>query len=177
MADALGCSPTSYRRLESGEVAASLPDFAGAAALVGLELSASFYPAGQPIRDKGHQALIRRIRTVIAPRAAVFAEAPFPGFHDLRSWDLLVRIGDQRIGIEAETRIRDLQQLVRHMRERVRDGGVDIVVLFLADTRFNRALITELRLALGSNFTGRPKDVIDCLREGRALAGGAVVLI
>ena len=107
----------------------------------------------------------------------VFAEAPFPALRDLRSWDLLPRIGQQRVGIEAETRIRDMQQLVRRMRDRGRNGGTDVVVLFLSDTRTNRELVDDLREALGPEFAARPSAIVSALREGRPLARGGVVLI
>lgn len=177
MAQALGWSTSAYRRFEAGAVATTLIDVGAAAALVGLELSASLFPAGQQIHDRGHQALIQRIRAILSQSVAVFAEAPFPGTNDLRSWDLFLRIDAQRVGIEAETRIRDIQQLVRHMRERVRDGGAHVVVLFLADTRSNRAMIDELRVALGPEFAGKPSLILEALRAGRPLAGGGVVLI
>ena len=134
MAQSLGWTTSAYQRFEAGKVATTLTDVATVAALVGLELSVSLHPAGQPIRDKGHQALIARIRTQLSEAIVVFAEAPFPALRDLRSWDLLLRIGQQRVGIEAETRIRDMQQLVRRMRDRGRNGGTDVVVLFLSDT-------------------------------------------
>ena len=152
-------------------------DLSAAAALVGLDLSLSLHPAGQRIRDRGHQALIGRIRPLVSEAFTVFAEAPFPGPSDLRSWDLFLRLGEQRVGIEAETRIRDVQQLVRHMRERVRDGGTDVVVLVLADTRTNRELVDQLREALGSEFSTRPSAILLALKSGTPLAGSGVVLI
>ena len=63
MAQSLGWSASAYQRFEAGNVATTLTDVATVAALVGLELSVSLHPAGQPIRDRGHQALIARIRT------------------------------------------------------------------------------------------------------------------
>lgn len=177
MAQALGWSASAYQRFEAGRVTTTISDVAAVAALVGLELSVSLHPAGQRIRDKGHQALIGRIRKQLSAAIVVFAEAPFPDLHDLRSWDLLLRIDRQRVGIEAETRIRDIQQLVRRLRERGRNGGTDVVVLFLSDTRTNREFVDELREALGPDFAAPPSAILSALREGRPLAGGGVVLI
>jgi len=177
MAQSLGWSSSAYQRFETGTVATTVLDVSAVGALVGLELSVSLHAAGQRIRDKGHQALIGRIRKHLSEAIVVFAEAPFPALHDLRSWDLLLRIGRQRVGIEAETRIRDIQQLVRRLRERGRSGGTDVVVLFLSDTRTNRELVDELREALGPDFSARPSAILSALREGRPLARGGVVLI
>ncbi len=177
MSQALGWSGSAYRRFECGDVPPALVDVSAAAVLLGLELSVSLHPLGQRIRDRGHQALIGRIRRAISSAFTVFAEAPLPGPHELRSWDLLLRLGGQRIGIEAETRIRDMQELVRHMRLRVRDGGADIVLLVLADTRTNRALVDELREALGAEFSTPPSSILRALKAGELLAGSGVVLI
>jgi hypothetical protein len=115
----------------------SVTDLSAVASVLGLELTVGLYPTGEPLRDKGHQALIARLRAILSPAFRVMAEAPLPTLGDRRAWDLLLRLPQQLIGVEAETRIRDMQRLVRHMHERERDGGADTVLLVLADTRTN----------------------------------------
>ncbi len=100
---------------------------------------------------------------------------PTPG--DRRSWDLLLRLPAQLIGVEAETRIRDMQQLVRHVHQRERDGGVDAIVLLLAATRTNRELIDELRLALGPSYATSPRQILRALRGGQPVPGSGVVML
>lgn len=63
------------------------------------------------------------------------------------------------------------------MRLRVRDGGADIVLLVLADTRANRALVDELREALGEAFSTRPGATLRALKAGERLPGSGVVLL
>src|SRR4051794_23755967 len=111
------------RRLES----VRFVDIGAMAAVLGLELGANLYPAGEPIRDKGHQALIGRFRSILATGWRVAAEVPLPLPGDRRAWDLLLRIAAQLVGIEAETRLRDIQAFVRRIRERERDGGADVI--------------------------------------------------
>jgi hypothetical protein len=100
-----------------------------------------------------------------------------PGVGDRRSWDLLLRIGNEVVGVELETRIRDIQWLVRRMRERERDGGADFVLLVLSDSATNRRLLPDLLEALGPAFATPSRAILAALRAGQALPGSAVLLI
>jgi transcriptional regulator with XRE-family HTH domain len=177
VASKLGWSEARYRRFESGMRRATLLDVSAVAAVLGMELSAGLHPAGEPIRDKGHQALIRRFRAVLAAAWQVTAEVSLPAVGDSRSWDLGLRLAAQRVGVEAETAVRDVQRLVRRMRLRERDGGMDSIVLVLADTRSNRALLSQLLEALGPAFATPPRLILRALRDGRAIPGSGVILL
>jgi transcriptional regulator with XRE-family HTH domain len=155
----------------------SFVEIAEAASLLGLELSAGLHLVGDPIRDKGHQALIKRFRALLSSAFRVFAEALLPGAGDRRSWDLLLRLTDQVIGVEVETRIRDMQALVRRMHQRERDGGADEILLVLAATKTNRMLLSELVTALGPNFATSPRVILRALRNGERLPGSGVILL
>lgn len=178
LASALGWSQSEYFRFENRRTrATSIIDISAVASLLGLELSAGLHPVGQPIRDKGHQALIRRFLAQISEAFRVLAEVPLPIPGDRRAWDLLLRLPQQLIGVEAETRIRDMQRLVRHVHQRERDGGVDAIVLLLAATRTNRELVDELRIALGPAYATLPRALLASLRSGQLLPGSGVVLL
>lgn len=155
----------------------SVVDLCQITAVLGFEFAASLHPFGDPIRDAGHQALIRRFRAQLARAWQVTAEMPLPGAGDRRSWDLGLRLVGQRVGVEAETAIRDIQRLVRHTRERESDGGMDEVVLLLADTRRNRSLLPGLLEALGERFQTSPRSILKALREGLPLPGSGVILL
>jgi hypothetical protein len=152
-------------------------DLCTVASLLGLEPALSFHRVGPALRDKGHEALIGRLLRLLAPAWLVAREVPFPNPGDPRWWDLLLRLPDFRLGIEAETRIRDMQALVRRMRERARDGGADYLLLVLSDSAHNRELVGELRRALGDEFRWHPRDLLRALREGRQLPGSGLVLL
>src|SRR4051794_18711660 len=109
------CSQAEVSRIERLEVLdrLSLVDIATMASVLGLELGANLYRAREPIRDKGHQALIGRFRAVLNSAWRVAAEVPLPNPGDRRAWDLLLRIPGQLVGVEAETRLRDIQAFVR----------------------------------------------------------------
>lgn len=154
----------------------SLVDLCVAASVLGLEPSLSFHPIGPAIRDKGHEALIGRLLRMISPAWHVAREVPFPNPGDPRWWDVLLRLPDYRLGVEAETRIRDMQALVRRMRERAREGGTDALLLVLSDSAHNRVLVDDLRDALGGEFRAHPRDLLGALRSGAPLPGSGVVL-
>ena len=155
----------------------SFVDVAEIASILGLELGAALHALGDPLRDRGHQALIRRFRALLAATIKVVAEVPLPNAGDRRSWDLLLRSVGQLVGVEAETRVRDIQALVRRIRERELDGGVDQIVLVLAESAFNRRLLPELLEALGPRFATPPRNLLRSLRAGQPLPGSGVVLI
>jgi hypothetical protein len=165
-------------RLERFEFpAVALARLAEISAVLGLELSASLHGTGEAIRDAGHEATVKRFLGHIHPAFVCAREVPLPNVGDRRSWDVLLRLGPVLIGVEVETRIRDIQALVRRIRERERDGGVDHVLLVLADTIHNRHLVGQLREALGLRFVSTPREALANLRAGKALIGSAVVLV
>jgi len=174
----LGWSQSEFCRFENRKTkGTSIGDLSAVAAVLGMELSAGLHPAGEPIRDKGHQQLINRFRALLSPAFRVSAEVPLPTPGDRRSWDLLLRLPAQLTGVEAETRIREFQRLVRHVHQRERDGGVDQVILLLAATRTNRELVDELRVALGAAYATSPRRILGALRAGQALPGSGIVLL
>ncbi|MDL2334726.1 MAG: hypothetical protein QFC55_01670 [Chloroflexota bacterium] len=178
MARELGWSHARYARFEAGLVASvSLVDLAKVGSILGLGLSASMHPVGEAIRDAGHQVLAARFRAILAPAWRVTAEVLLPNVGDRRSWDMLLRLGVQLVGVELETRVRDVQWLVRRMRERERDGGVNHLLLVLSASAHNRRVLPELIEALGPEFATPPRQLMRALREGRTIPGSGVILL
>jgi len=96
----------------------------------------------------------------------------------IRNWPLLLlRLAAQLVGVELETRIRDVQWLTRRMRDRERDGGTDHVLLVLSASAHNRRVLPELLEALGPEFETSARAVLKSLREGRPIPGSAVILL
>lgn len=131
---------------------------------------------GQPC-DRGQQALIGRFRRLPPATCPISAELPFPNLGDPHTWDLVVRLPGQLVGVECETRIRDIQAIARRMHRRERDGGVDVVLLALGRSVHNRRHVDELRASLGPVFQHSPRLVLDALRHGRPVPGSAVILL
>lgn len=150
-------------------------------ALVGLDLSARGFPAGQPLRDAGHVALLERLRGRIAAALLWRTEVPVvsvaAGLRDLRAWDATVSGRGWTLGIEAETHVRDLQALERRLALKQRDGAVTAVILLLNDTRHHRELMRSLRTPLRTVFPTSARAALRGLRRGDLPAGNAIVLL
>jgi hypothetical protein len=63
------------------------------------------------------------------------------------------------------------------MRERVRDGGAEAVVLVLSQSGVNRRLLPELLEALGPSFATPPSEMLKALRSGEPVGGCGVILL
>ena len=177
-AAAAGISHTTWGRLERGEAdRIPVPELARILAIAGLDLNLRAFPSGSPLRDRAHVALLEAFRALLGRFIRWHTEVPFPNAGDRRSWDGLAVIRRVRVGIEAETRARDSQELQRRLNAKKRDGAVDHVILLLADTRHNRAFLR----AAGDGFLGSfPVDGRTALaRLGRSMdpGGDAIVLL
>ena len=148
------------------------------ASILGLKLTFDLYRVDEGVRDAGSQRLIERFLALLASGWRATREAPFPCLRDLRSWDVLIRLNmDYRVGVEAETRLRDIQELVRRIRQRELHGGADHIVVILSDSQHNRRYADEFRTALGPNYLTAPRDLLAALRTGRPLPASGVILL
>ena len=174
---AVGLHATNVGRIERAAVSGvSIQRMAELFAVVGHELGCRAYPAGPPLRDAAHVALIRRAKARIGGRWHWRAEAPVtadPG--DARAWDALLESPSARVGLEAETRLRDVQALQRRIEAKVRDGAVSCVVLVVADTRGNRAAVAAAGPILALTFPVLPIAAWAALRAGRDPGGNALL--
>jgi hypothetical protein len=88
------------------------------------------------------------------------------GVADRRAWDLLLLVGRHRIGVEAETRLRDVQALLRRLALKRRDGAVDRLLLVVNDTVHNREAIDAGSSLLLDAFPGAPRQAFRALKLG-----------
>lgn len=121
-------------------------------AVVGLDLSVRAFPGAQPLRDEGHRQLLSRFRALFPAGTPWRTEVPLPVPGDQRAWDAMTLLWGVRIGIEAELRPTDLQALERRLALKKRDGAVGRLVLVLADTRHDRALLRLTGESLRDRF-------------------------
>jgi hypothetical protein len=98
------------------------------------------------------------------------------GQGDLRAWDVQLD-GPGSIGIDAETRLTDIQALQRRVEAKWRDSGVDRVVLLVASTRHNRRVLREHREALRSTFPADTPEIVAALRQGRLPGSNGIVVL
>lgn len=95
VARAVGISPAQYSRIERGLTdSLSITQASTMLAVVGLELSVRAYPAGEPLRDVAHAALIGRFRASLHSSLPLQTEVPFPSPEDRRAWDVVVMGAD-----------------------------------------------------------------------------------
>ncbi len=83
-----------------------------------------------------------------------------------------------RVGIEAETRVGDLQALQRRIALKLRDdAGSDHALLLLANTRHNRTIVRENLAALQSDFPVDGGPALEAIGAGQSPGGNSIVLL
>ena len=174
----VGMSHAQFGRIERAELdELSIDQAARACAAVGLRLLVKAIPGGDPALDAGQLALLERFRRQLPATIQMRTEVPLPIPGDRRAWDGFIRLDGTNIGIEAEARIRDAQAVERRCALKRRDGGVEIVILLVADTASNSRMLTLHRDALRSSFPLDTRRVLGALRAGRAPAAGGIVVL
>jgi transcriptional regulator with XRE-family HTH domain len=172
------CSRSMVSRVERGLVPElSLADAAAMLAAVGLDLAFRAVPGGDPVRDAGHAALLARFRARLHPALRWATEVPLPIPGDRRAWDALVAGSTWRLGVEAEMRPTDLQALERRLALKQRDGGVDHVLLLLANSVANRRFVQAQESALRSRFPVSGSRAMTLLAAGEQPPGDALALL
>lgn len=173
----VGASPDTIVRLERGDPNAMTIDLvARVAEVLGLELAASLHPNGDPVRDRGHLALLARLRQRIPSSLNWRVEVPIPIAGDLRSGDAMVTVTERDILIEAETRLDDLQAVERKGAAKARDLGALRTVLLVADTRHNRQVMRD-HPELAQRFPIDTRACLARLAKGQDPGGDALVIL
>jgi transcriptional regulator with XRE-family HTH domain len=176
VARALGISRSQYSRIERGASSdLTIDRVARLFTILGMDLAVRAYPAGDPIRDAAQVALLGRLRERCHPSIRWRTEVAFPIPGDLRAWDATAICPAFRAGVEAETRIRDVQALDRRMALKERDGGMDRLILVVLDSRSNRSALRSAEAILRARFPIRGARALDLL--GAAVDPGSNALI
>ena len=157
----------------------ALEDLVAIATVLGLDVAVRAYPGGAPLRDVAHLALLERLRATLHPSLRWAVEVPVVTTDpaDPRAWDAIIRGDGWRIGVEAETRVRDAQELERRAGLKSRDGSVDRLVLLLSDTRWNRQAVRAAGFGLTERCPLRTAAVVEALRAGRDPGASGIVML
>lgn len=175
---AVGCSQVQISRVERGvHKRLTIELLARIAAAVGLDLSLRLYPAGPPLRDAGHVAILGKFRGRTSAALAWATEVPLPIPGDQRAFDGLLTKPGLSIAVEAEMRLRDLQALQRRVELKKRDGGVDRLILLVPDTRSNREAIRAAGASLAAAFPAGTRHVMSALAAGRDPGSDGLVVL
>jgi hypothetical protein len=95
----------------------------------------------------------------------------------MRAIDAMTRVGSQSIGVEAETRLGDIQAVGRKVQLKKRDARLDVMILLVGETRGNREVLTAYREVLRNSFPLDTRSVLASLARSEApRADGIVVL-
>jgi len=174
---ATGVSHSEIGRIERGR-ARNVPfrTLVRLAVALGLVIPARPFPEGDAIRDAGHARLLERLRSRLHPSLRWRTEVPLPASGDRRSWDAVTGERDWRTAIEAETVIDDTQALERRLSLKRRDGGLDHVILLVADTPRNRRALAASPAAF-SDFPLRAREILTALAAGREPGGSGIVIL
>ena len=174
----VGLSHTQVSRLERGLVlGASVRMLGRLCRTVGLELAVRAFPGGDALRDVAQMRLLERLRRRLHASLHWRTEVPLPQVGDKRAWDAVVSGPGWRAAVEAETRLADVQALTRRLELKRRDGGIDHVILLVADTRANREALLAARSALEPAFPLKAASVLDALRNGTDPGGSGIVIL
>lgn len=178
VAAALGISRSQYSRMERGlSPDLSIDRAARLFAVLGQELSMRTFPAGDAIRDVAHSKLLERLHAHCHRSFRWQTEVPFPIPGDLRAWDATAVCPTCRIGVEAETRLRDIQALDRRLALKERDGDMDRVVLLVLDSRSNRDVLRAHGDVLAGRFPVPGVRALELLGAGVDPGGNALILL
>lgn len=161
-----------------------LVQLAGLFGAVGMDLAARAYPVGDAIRDRPQLAVLERFRMRLPAGASFRYEVPVitrptagPGERvDQRAWDAVLDVDGGTVAIEVETRVSDIQALLRRLELKRRDGAVDRLVIVLGDTANNRRVLRDLPQPLATQFPGSARNVLVRLRAGRLPDADAILL-
>jgi len=146
------------------------------ASILGLQLSVTLHPDGDPVRDAAHLALIGRFRRRVPDTFRWRTEVPIPTAGDHRSADIVLTGHGIEVLVEAETRLDDLQAVERKLAAKQRDLGIGRAILLVADTRHDRAVIAR-HPELRDRFPVSTRRCLASLSNGRDPGGDSLVVL
>jgi hypothetical protein len=145
-------------------------------ATVGLDLSVKAYPGGDALRDAAHLELADRLVRILPVGIRWRSEVPIGAPGDRRTWDLVIYVSPP-VAVEAENRVRDIQELERRLALKKRDAGANRMLLLLRDTRWNRRVVALHRDRLRVAFPIPAAEALAALASGRDPGGDSLVLL
>ena len=145
---------------------------------MGLRGFARLYPAGSPVRDRAHLAVIERFERILAPQLRFIREVPLPLDGDLRAWDGVILGRTQRCFVEVETHLRDMQAMERRIGAKLRDDPrSDTIILVVMRSAHNRDVLRDHRESMRGLLPLDGAAILAALRGGRIPRSGGVVML
>jgi hypothetical protein len=174
-----GLSPSQYGRIERGEVRRlTVEDASRAARAVGLRCGIRCFPSDLRTHDAAQLGVLGRFVTMVAKPLGVEREVGLPIPGDLRAWDARITDGRRNASVDAESRVGDLQALARRTGLKQRDDpAAGAIILVLARTANNRAVLREHREALRAQFPLDGAAIARALRRGELPQASGIILV
>ena len=180
----VGRSATQVMRIERGLVPnLSVRQIARIGGVVGLDVRLRAYPGPDPVRDTAQVRLLGRLEARLHDSLTLRTEVPLPIEGDQRAWDGWINGfvdlpgNSAGIPVDAETRLQDLQALLRRLALKVRDSGAEHVLLVLADTRTNRYALAHANPIFTATFPVSARRALAALAAGRHPGGSSVIFL
>jgi hypothetical protein len=148
------------------------------AAVLGLAPSIRIYPEGPAVRDAAQATRLRAFLSLAASPLTWRIEVPLAALAERperRAWDAVIFDGRERCAIELEMRLRDVQAVRRRTELKRRDDPTEAFLLLVADTAFNRRVLSEFDDLFADLPRLRPARVLADLRSGRLPASGLLL--
>jgi transcriptional regulator with XRE-family HTH domain len=179
VAKAAGISRSQLGRLERGQLLAPTIGLVCAVARVlGLEVSLALFPAGTPVRDAAHLALLARFEALLGLLLRMRREVPLPIPGDRRAWDAAVMDDGGIAFTEGETHLGDMQALGRRVELKLRDDPRSaVVILVVARTRHNVQVLREQRESLRALLPLDGAAIARHLRAGRIPPASGIIVL
>jgi transcriptional regulator with XRE-family HTH domain len=179
VAKAAQLSGAQVSRLERGKILRPTVDqLTRMAAVLGLTLSLKLYPAGTPVRDAGQLALLGRFEVRLVGNLRLRREVGLPIVGDQRAWDAKVEGAGGSCAVEAETNLHDAQALARKIALKLRDDPtVDRVILLVARSAHNRAVLREHREALRAEFPLDGAAILASVSRGEVPSKSGILVL
>ena len=176
-----GLSPSQAGRIERAALpSVSVDQLARLGAAVGLDVRVRAYPGPDPILEAGQIAVLHRLRGRLNPALGFRTEVPLPIVGDQRAWDAMIaelRGVSSLMPVEAESRLTDGQGQIRRIMLKLRDSGLQHVLLVVADTRRNRDAVAAAASTILADFPIPQRRAMAALAEGEHPGGSALVLL
>lgn len=170
-------SQATVSRIERGATAATVDELSALAGVVGLDLFVRLYPGGSPVRDAAHVRVMGRLKALLPTAFRLASEVPIPISGDQRAIDVVVIDPPLGVGFELESRLLDMQGLVRRIALKQRDARLARMVLVLPDTAANRAAVAAGQATLGAAFPVGHRTVLGALRAGKVPPANSILWV
>ena len=145
---------------------------------MGIDLSIRTFPAGSPLRDAAQLRVLGRVRESIGELWSWRTEVPVSSDqHDRRAFDAVLSRDRVRIGLEVITRLTDAQAQARTILLKQETAGLECLVLVLAKTRNNTAVLASASPTLKPSFPTPPRVVLANLRAGHVPPANGIILV